>query len=1062
MLKINCNFYLKFFHEISLKGFFCVIAMLLLSVNATPNSNINTEFDINSILQQTKKITGIVLDANNEPLMGATVHLRGTKGIGTIANVKGEFSINVQGDSPVLEISFLGYVTQYVKISNQNYVKVILREESQSVDEVVVVGYGKSSVKRLTSAIATVKGDGLVNMPNTNLISSLEGRASGVFIESKGGEPGALPTISIRGGGDPLYVIDGIPSSKAEFSVLSPNDIESFSILKDAAASAVYGARAGNGIVMVTTKKGSNERVKVSYNGSYAMSSPTESIQFLDNWKVAEAKDRAAVYRGNKPSYMNLDNNNQLYWKPERLDSIKRGVLNSTTGNTDWNDLLFRSNAPSQTHNLSLNGGNKDTHYYMSVRYYSLGGIYKTDISKNDRYNLRMHVDHYFDNIGLKLDGDISYSQNDIKYPPHGLYSIWTHVARLNSLGRAFNTAGHPTGGPENPYVEIDPAAGYRKMQTKYSNYNIAATWNVPKVDGLTVGALLRYNLYDNYGKNWFANNSGVGPVWNDVDEPWELGKAHLSERIDRSNELTFEARMDYNRTFKDAHTIGATIVYNAYKYNSNYLGASRKEYDTNVIEQINGGPVSTAENLGSASESGRAGLVGRLKYDYKMRYLFEASFRYDGSDKFPKGKRWGFFPSVSAGWNIDKEPFMQPIIEKDYLTGLKFRFSWGKTGLDNVGAFQYLSVYSQGHDFYEGSQWNSTLADGGLVSQNLTWYTQNTIDFGVDADFFSRRLTVGFDYYYYRTTGYLGSPKDRYTTPLGANLPKIKTNSAFRRAGIDLNVAWSDKIGRDFKYSIGLNFSQYNELWEKKYDEIEANLKNPLRRLTHQKSYYDLIYVNNGLYQDMDQILHNARPVASSQLRPGDISYQDVNGDGIIDSNDQIRQGASRFPHTTYGIPLGVSYKGFALDLLFQGTGARSMMLESFNRVYNSDQIGLVGSNQFWYPGNEGEILYPRYTDNAQENGGNNNLNSTYWLLDASYFRLKNAKLSYDLKYKLLSKLSTVSQFEIYVSGSNLLTFSPTRKYHLDPETGRDDDAMGTIGYPVQKIIQFGINLTF
>lgn len=1061
MLRTNCYFNLNSYGKILPKILLCAMALLLLPPSASTKLNAKTTLSIDGVLQQTKKITGVVLDANGEPLIGSTIRQQGTNS-GTAANSEGAFTLQVKGDNPVLEVSYLGYITQSIKVSNRSYFKVILREDSQTVDEVVVVGYGKSSVKRLTSAISTVKGEGLINMPNTNLISSLEGRTSGVFIESKGGEPGALPTISIRGGGEPLYVIDGIPSSKQEFSVLSPNDIESFTILKDAAATAVYGARAGNGIVMVTTKKGSNEKISISYNGGFAMSSPTESIQFLDNWQVAEAQDRAALYRGNKPFYMNLDSNNQLYWKPERLDSLKRGNLNSSTGNTDWNSLLFHSSAPSQTHNLSLNGGNKDTHYYMSARYYSLGGIYKTNISKNERYNLRMHVDHYFDNIGLRIDGDISFSQNDVKYPPHGLYSIWTHVARLNSLGRAFNSAGNPTGGPENPYVEIDPAAGYRKTQTRYNNYNLSATWEVPKVKGFTVGALLRYNLYDNYSKDWYANNSGVGPVWNELNEPWELGKAHLSEKVERSNEITFEVRGDYNRTFKEAHTISATVLYNAYKYGGNNLGASRKEYVTNVIEQLNGGPVSTAENSGTASESGRAGIVGRLKYDYKMRYLIEASFRYDGSDKFPRDKRWGFFPSLSVGWNIDKEPFMKSIIEKNYLSGLKFRFSWGKTGLDNVDAFQYLSVYSGGHDFYEGDKWNSTLKGGNLVSQDLTWYSQNAINYGVDADFFSNRLMVGFDYYYYRTTGYLGNPQDQYTTPLGTSLPKIKTNSAFRRAGFDLNLNWSDRIGRDFKYSIGLNFSNYDELWEKKYDEIEADLMNPLRRVTHQKSYYGLIYVNNGIYQNMDQILHSARPIASSLLRPGDISYQDINGDGVIDSNDQIRQGSPRSPHTTYGIPLSATYKGIGLDLLFQGTGARSMMLESFNRVFNVDQVGLVGTDQFWYPGNTGEVLYPRYTNNSNENGGNNNMNSTFWLLDANYFRLKNIKLSYDLKYKLLAKLSAISQFEVYVSGSNLLTFSPTRKYHIDPETGRSDDAMGTVGYPVQKIIQFGINLTF
>ena len=258
------------------------------------------------------------------------------------------------------------------------------------------------------------------------------------------------------------------------------------------------------------------------------------------------------------------------------------------------------------------------------------------------------------------------------------------------------------------------------------------------------------------------------------------------------------------------------------------------------------------------------------------------------------------------------------------------------------------------------------------------------------------------------------------------------------------------------------MNLSYYNELWERKYDESEADLKNPLRRLTQQKSYFDLLYVSDGLYSTMEQVLDSPRPLASSQLRPGDIVYTDINGDGVIDLNDQIRQGAPRFPHLTYGINLQASYKGFSLDMLFQGTGARNTLLESFNRKCNTDQIGLIGSDRFYYPGNAGEILYPRLTNNLQENGGHNNFNSTYWLLDASYLRLKNIKFSYNLKYKLLKKVNYVSNFEIYVSGSNLLTFSPIKKYYIDPEDGRDDDSMGQLGYPVQKVVQFGVNLSF
>lgn len=1013
------------------------------------------------ILQQKGKVSGKVVSNNGEPLIGATVREEGTMN-GTTTDIDGMFSINIEQQTPILEVSYVGYNTEKIKVKQLGrFLTVTLRENAELIDEVVVVGYGKTSVKKLSSSISRVKGDDVLNMPNTNLISSLEGRAPGVFIQTAGGEPGALPTISIRGGGDPLYVIDGIPSSKREFAVLSPSDIESFSILKDAAAAAVYGARAGNGIVMVTTKKGTSDKVKINYSGSFSMSSPTQPIKFLDNYLVAELRDRAGVYNGGKPQYMKIDSNGDLYWPEGVKEALIAGTFNEVTGNTDWNSLLFHKFAPIQSHDISLNGGTGNTHYYMSARYYSLGGIYKTDISKNDRLNMRMHLDHYFEKIGLRVNGDVSFSQDKTKYPPHGLYTIWTHVARLNSLTRCFNSEGHPTGGQENPYVEIDPQAGYRKYDMQYTNLSLSLQWDVPKLTGLSLSALVHYSLYNDYNKNWYSNESGVGPVWDWTDTPEELGKAHLDESVNRSNSLTYEFRTDYQKTFVDAHTIAATAVFNAWKTNSNNLGASRREYETNVIEQINGGPIATAENFGTASENGRLGLVGRLKYDYKTRYIFEANFRYDGSDKFPKGQRWGFFPSVSFAWNIDKEPFMEPLLQTNWFDALKFRCSWGNIGLDDIGNFQYLSVYKKGHDFFEEGKWNSTLVEGNLVSSDLTWYNRNTINYAVDMEFFKQRLAASVEYFYYRTTNYLANPRDKYHTPLGTSMPMVKTNSAHRRAGYELSLSWRDKI-RDFSYSLGMNLSYFNELWERKYDESESDLKNPLRRLTQQKSYFDLLYVSDGLYQNMEQILNSPRPIASSQLRPGDILYKDINGDGVIDSNDQIRQGSPRFPHLTYGINMQASYKGFSLDLLLQGTGARNTLLESFNRKYNSDQIGLIGSDRFYYPGNTGEILYPRLTNNQLENGGHNNLNSTYWLLDASYLRLKNIKLSYNLKTSLLKNIQGVSGFEVYVSGSNLLTFSPMKNYYIDPEDGRDDDSMGQLGYPVQKVVQFGVNLSF
>ena len=363
----------------------------------------------------------------------------------------------------------------------------------------------------------------------------------------------------------------------------------------------MYGARAGNGIVMVTTKKGNSDKIRVNYSGSYSLSSPTQPIEFLPNTLVAELQDRAAVYNNGVPTFMKQDANGNLYWPDGVLEQLQNGTFNDVTGNTDWNSLLFHKYAPMQSHSVSLNGGSENTHYFMSARYYHLGGIYKTDISSNDRLNMRMHLDHYFDKIGLRVNGDVSFSQDKTKYPPHGLFTIWTHVARLNSLTRCFNNQGHPTNGQENPYVEIDPAAGYRKGDAQYTNLSLSLDWAVPKVQGLNLGALVHYNLYNDFNKDWYANETGVGPVWDWTDQPYNLGKAHLSEGVYRSNEVTYEFRADYNRTFKEDHTIGATVVFNSWKYNYNEMGASRREYDTNVIEQINGGPSSTAQNFGTA-----------------------------------------------------------------------------------------------------------------------------------------------------------------------------------------------------------------------------------------------------------------------------------------------------------------------------------------------------------------------------------------------------------------------------------------------------------------------------
>jgi TonB-linked SusC/RagA family outer membrane protein len=662
-------------------------------------------------LSQQKSISGKVTDSSGSPLPGVTVVVKGTTQ-GTITGTDGNYSLsNVPGDV-TLVFSFVGMKTQEMPVSGKTSMNVTMIEETVGIEEVVAIGYGTTSKRKLTSAVSTVKGEDIADYPISNTLQALEGRAKGVITMGQGGEPGTLPTISIRGGGEPLYVIDGIPSSKEEFAGISPTDIESFSILKDASAAAVYGARAGNGIVMVTTKKGNLGNIKITYNTSVSFSSPTTPIKFLSPQRTAEAFDKASLYNGGLVSYMDLDENGDLYWDLARLDSLNKGILIKNLGVTDWSNMIMNKFAPSQTHDIAMSGGTKSTRYYMSGRYSEQNGIFKNDVSYSKRYTMRMNMSHEFENIGLKVTGDVSLNQQDKKMPPSSLWTIMTSLMRQNSLGRIFNQEGNPTGGPENPYLMIDPKGGYKKSNYKYLNTRLTFDWAVPFVKGLSFQVFGNYRWYDEFHKNWYANASGVGQSWDNLNQKEDMGPAHLDQHLIRSHDYNFESRINYLKTFAEHHTVQATFVYNEWAENYSYMDAARSGYQTTVIEQLNGGPSSTATNAGSESEHARRGIIGRLKYDYNTKYILEANFRYDGSDKFPKGSRWGFFPSVSVGWNIDQENFIQNI---QSLSSLKLRASWGEIGLDDVGDFQYLSVFNAGHDFYQDGKWTPTLSEGNL-----------------------------------------------------------------------------------------------------------------------------------------------------------------------------------------------------------------------------------------------------------------------------------------------------------------------------------------------------------
>jgi len=1001
-------------------------------------------------------VTGKVSDESGEALPGVNIILKGSTS-GQVTEINGAYSINVPETDAVLVFSFVGYISQEIAVNGRQVIDVTLSEDLQTLSEVIVVGYGESSRKKIVSSVTQVDAKELATYPFTNTIEMLTGRAKGVITMVQGGVPGTLPTISIRGGGEPLYIIDGVPATKQEFAGLAPTDIESYTILKDAAAAAVYGARAGNGVVLVTTKRGSGG-IRLTYNSSVTFATPTTPIRYLQPEEVAEALDRASYYNGGRVTFMDVDENGGLRWDPARLDSIKKGIWNNPWyGKTDWNELILEDYAPSQVHDLAISGSSGDTRYHLSGRFAEQNGIVKNDVYNSKRYNARLSVTQDFKEIGLSARASASWNQQDLREPPQSVWGIMTGLYRQNSFAHLFLPSGNPRGGPENPYLMIDPAGGYRISNNSYMNLMLNMDWSVPKVKGLTASVMSNYRVYRGDRKNWFANAMGTGQSYNVLDQKEDMGPPHLNQLSEYNKDYTLQLRANYNKEI-NRHTIDATFVYEELANTYAYLGAGRTEYQTAVIEQLNAGPSSTATNSGSQSENARRGFIGRLNYDYDARYMIEASFRYDGSDKFPKDKRWGLFPSVSLGWNIGDESFMDGA--SGILDDMKLRASWGNVGLDNVGNFQYLAVFNNSNDFFEDGAWRPTLVEGNLVSPDLTWYTRNTINLGLEFGLLKNRLSGEIDYFYYRTTGYLASPQNVYSTPLGKSLPQIKTNSAHRRGGWEFSLSWQERKGA-VDYRIGANAVHYEELWERRYDEPEASLKNPLTRLTHEKSFYDRMYVADGYYQTMEEVLDHPRMQAATTLRPGDLRYEDINGDGVIDGNDMIRQGRPKFPHLMYGLDLGATWKGLSLDVLLQGTGKRHILLESFVRRYATNQIGMVGSEDFWRFDNP-DALYPRYTETVDINGGNNQVNSTHWLKEGSYLRVRNIRLSYDLKQTVLSKWNFLRSLQVYASALNLFTFSHVGRYQIDPEDGRDGDAASSMGYPIQRAYNVGITCSF
>lgn len=1015
-----------------------------------------------TVLLAQQKVSGVVVDSHGEPVIGATVKEQGSTS-GTVTDFDGNYSLTVKSGNAVLEFSYIGCKTQSVSVGNKTKIDVTLEDDNKVLDEVVVMAYTSTVKRKVVASVTNIDMGQVENLAGyKDMGNALQGRVAGVIITNNSGGPDSSPSISIRGGGDPMYVIDGIVQDKSAFMRLASQDIESMSVMKDAASSAVYGASAANGIIVVTTKRGKAGKMRINYTFDGQYNTPIVKRDKLNSLQYAEMHNAIANYMGEQNPYSDIV-----------LAKIKSGEY-ADYPNTDWWDTLIKKGAFSHRHTLTMDGGSEDTQYRMSFSVYDQGSLQKKVAGDNSplsykTYSADLNVTHNFRKAGVKVSFDVRpYIVDNKSYGNGSVFNNSTGVQQLSPLDKVYNADGSYS--PNSPMATYaDTNGSYAKKFNFGTDLSLNLDWDIKWVKGLKAVFWGNYRLGSSRDKYWTRNV----PTYNEDGTEVTTTKPKLSETQGYSWVYEFNVGVKYDNTF-GKHTIGAGIFYNQRENYYETLTGSRIDYYTN-IDQLFAGPTDGQTNSGTAGEGGRLGYVATLSYDYAGRYMITASGRYDGNDGFAEGHKWGFFPSAAVGYMISEEPFMKSINSAIRMDMLKLRASIGQIG-ETSSRFGYLSNWSVDQNgVYVGGQILPVTWPAALTSTDLTWYTTTTWNIGMDFGFFNNRLTGTADYFFRRTKGYLINPIDRYNSTLGNQtgrngntytygLPKVKSDDAFRRAGAEFSLTWKDKIGK-VTYSIGANLTFYDQLWEKYEQGDDAvTLANPNQRTTHKTlGQGGLVYLYDGLFRSGDELLNSPVQAAGVSMMPGDVRYIDVNGDGVITSEDMVYDNKPRQSIMQWGIPFSIQYKEWSLDGLIQGSGPQYGIMHNnikgtgWNKIYYEDQLN-------FYHGSNTDAEFPRAdNDYGVWNGEMNRASSELWRINKTYARLKNLCLTYNLKPRVLKNVTWLSAASISLTGTNLITICPSLKY-ADPETGpiNDTSTVQTTAYPTTRTFSVMVNLGF
>lgn len=1039
-------------------------------------------------------LTGTVTDQNGEPIIGANIVVPGTT-IGTVTNMDGRYSISLPQGS-MLRISYIGYLEQEFRITNQTLLNVQLAEDVETLDELIVVGYGVQRKSVVTAAISKVSSEELNVTRPTRVEDALKGKVSGVQITQSSGQPGSDSKVRIRGIGtinnsEPLYIVDGMEVGGG-INYLNPVDIASVEILKDAASAAIYGSRAANGVILVTTKKGATGKATVNYDVSYGWQNPWKKKEILNAGEYMVIMNESQINDGNLPRYNN-----------EQLLAAGRG--------TDWQDETFYYNAPVQNHQVSVSGGSEKGSYFLSFGYFDQAGIVGGNYDKSnfERYSLRSNSTYnifetkernFLNNIQLGVN--VGYSRNKST-------GIETNSEYGSILGSALTfsplvpvyadeetgksiLARYPHAVKNGDRVFSIPPAGFQEIANPVGMLNqpTAGLNNADKFVGsfwgeLTIlpelkfrssyGVDLAFWGYDTYTFPYFLATQGK-----------DMQFSTVQSEMNRGYTWQLENYFSYNKTFEDVHQLSFVLGQSASKYTYRNLGGNDRDLLENdpLKANINYAIADRKEErawggTGGFNFDSRASYFGRVDYNYDEKYMLQATVRRDGSSKFGPDHKWGVFPSFSAGWNLTNEAFMDG--RPEWFDYMKVRASWGKNGNDRIGQFLYTSLMNGGQNYYFGGGYDVNQGDptkvgeitgqmqygsspGYIPNPNVKWEESSQTNLGIDTRFLQGGLTFSFDYFKKQTIDMLMYQPIPSYVGIGAPIANV---GDMENWGLEFELGWKQTVG-DFHYALAANASYLknkltnlgNETGEQIYESAGASgVGSYVKGMNGEVFPYFYGYKTDGLFQnqaEVDAYVNTDGVKYQSAALPGDVRFVDLNGDGIISDADKIKIGKG-MPDWTYGFTLSADWKGIDLNLFFQGTLG--------NDIFDFSQRGDIPAmnRPAWildrWHGEGTSNTIPRMTS-ANPNG--NWRSSDLYIKDGSYMRLKSAQLGYTLPTDLTRKVA-VQRLRIYVSADNLLTF--TSYDGFDPEIA--SGGYTTIGidrgiYPQSRTISVGANITF